>query len=88
MSGDLTQLAQYAIRTVLYTSLPMLGLSLIVGLIVSIIQTVTQIQEATLAFVPKIIAVFFSLLIFGSWIMNQLTDFTLNVYSDIGAFIN
>ena len=88
MNGDLSQLAQYAIRTVLFCSLPMLALSLIVGLAVSIIQTVTQIQEATLAFVPKIITVFFSILIFGPWILSQLVEFTMNVYGNLGAFVN
>lgn len=88
MAGDLTHVAQYAIRTVLFCAMPMLVISLVVGLIVSIIQTVTQIQEATLAFVPKIVAVFLSLLIFGPWILNQLMDFTMSIYSNIGAFVN
>lgn len=63
--GDVLKLAQDAIKTILMVSAPMLIFSLVVGLIVSIIQAVTQIQEATLAFVPKIVAVLLSLIIFG-----------------------
>ena len=57
--GDVLKLAQDAIRTILMVSAPMLLFSLVVGLIVSIIQAITQIQEATLAFVPKIVAVLY-----------------------------
>ena len=71
---DMIKLAQDAIRTVLFSAAPMLIVSLIVGLIVSIVQAVTQIQEATLSFVPKIIAVFISMLIFGPWIFRLLTN--------------
>ena len=63
--SDTLKLAQDSIRIVLMIASPMLICSLLIGLIVSIIQAVTQIQEATLSFVPKIIAVFLSLIIFG-----------------------
>ena len=72
---DMLKLAQDAIRTVIFTAAPMLVISLSVGLIVSVVQAVTQIQEATLAFVPKIVAVFISLLIFGPWISKLITQF-------------
>ena len=62
-------LAQRALLTVLMVSVPMLGSGLIVGLVVSILQATTQIQEQTLTFVPKIIAVLGSIIIFGSWIL-------------------
>ncbi len=84
---DMIQLAQDAIKTVLFVSAPMLLLSLIVGLIVSVIQAVTQIQEATLSFVPKIVAVFLSLLLFGPWIMKMLLQLTSGLLSNLNLYI-
>ncbi len=68
-------------------SAPMLLFSLVVGLIVSIIQAITQIQEATLAFVPKIVAVLLSLVIFGPWILKVITQFTSNLLTNINLYI-
>ena len=86
-NADMLKLAQDAIRTVLFVAAPMLIISLSVGLIVSVIQAVTQIQEATLAFVPKIVAVFISILIFGPWIINLVTEFTSGLLSNINLYI-
>lgn len=85
--GDVLKLAQDAIRIILMISAPMLIFSLIVGLIVSIIQAVTQIQEATLAFVPKIVAVLLSLVIFGPWILKVLIQFTTDLLANINLYI-
>lgn len=85
--GDILKLAQDAIRTILMVSAPMLLFSLVVGLIVSIIQAITQIQEATLAFVPKIVAVLLSLVIFGPWILKVITQFTSNLLTNINIYI-
>ena len=85
--GDVLKLAQDSIRTVLLVSAPMLIISLIVGLVISIIQAVTQIQEATLAFVPKIVAVLLSLVIFGPWVLKVMTQFTLDLLSNINLYI-
>lgn len=85
--GDVLKLAQDAIRTILIVTAPMLGFSLIVGLLVSILQAVTQIQEATLAFVPKIIAVLLSLIIFGPWILRAITEFTTEIFTNINLYI-
>lgn len=84
---DMLNLAQNAIRTVLFTAAPMLVISLTVGLIVSVIQAVTQIQEATLAFVPKIVAVFLSLLLFGPWIIKLMIQFTSELLVNINTYI-
>ena len=84
---DMLKLAQDAITTVIFTSAPMLVLSLTVGLIVSVIQAVTQIQEATLAFVPKIIAVFLSLLIFGPWIIRLITEFASRLLMNLNLYV-
>ncbi len=85
--ADVLKLAQDAIRTVLMMASPMLISSLIIGLLISIFQAVTQIQEATLSFVPKIIAVFISLLIFGPWILNSITEFTTNLFTNVHLFV-
>ncbi len=65
-----------AIETVLLISAPMLGFGLAVGLMVSIFQAATQIQEMTLTFIPKIVAVFIALLIFFPWMMQTMIEFT------------
>jgi len=69
-------LARQAIDLTLLLSIPMLGLGLIIGLIISIFQAVTQIQEMTLTFVPKIVVVLLALLLTFPWMMNKMIDFT------------
>lgn len=85
--SDVLKIAQEAIRTILIVSAPMLGFSLIVGLVVSVFQAVTQIQEATLAFVPKIIAVLLSIIIFGTWILKVVTEFTTKLLTNVNLYI-
>lgn len=80
-------LAGQAVYTVLIVSAPMLGLGLLVGLLVSIFQATTHIQEQTLAFIPKIIAVFVAILIFGPWILNIMIDFTSRLLGNLADFI-
>jgi flagellar biosynthetic protein FliQ len=80
-------LAGQALYTVLKVSAPMLGVGLIVGLLVSIFQATTQIQEQTLAFVPKIIAVFLAILLFGPWILNVMIDFTSQLLGNLASYI-
>lgn len=85
--GMVIDLAQKALLTVIYVAAPMLGISLIVGLAVSIFQATTQIQEQTLTFIPKILAVLGSVAIFGSWMLRVLTEFTQEIYVNINQFI-
>lgn len=80
-------IAQEAIRIVFLVSGPVLILGLLVGLLVSIIQATTQIQEATLSFVPKIIVVGLTLLIFGPWMMALMNDFTIKLFENIPRYI-
>lgn len=80
-------LAGQAIYTVLKISAPMLGLGLLVGLVVSILQATTHIQEQTLAFIPKIVAVFVALLLFGRWILNVMVDFTERLLGNLANYI-
>ncbi|MFH1674192.1 MAG: flagellar biosynthesis protein FliQ [Pseudomonadota bacterium] len=79
--------AQEAIKTTILTAMPMLGLGLIVGLAVSIFQSVTSIQEMTLTFVPKILAVLLGLLFFLPWILEKLMTFTRNIIEQIPIYI-
>lgn len=72
---------------IIKTAAPLLLVSLVIGLIISIFQTVTSIQEQTLTFVPKIIGVFIAMMIFGSWMLNNLTGFTDKLWSDFSVYI-
>jgi len=80
-------LARQSLETLLAVSLPILLMSLVVGLIISIFQSVTQIQEMTLSFVPKIIVTFLALLLFGSWMMAKMTDFTREILQNISHWV-
>ena len=89
MSSEfIISLAGQAVFTVLKVSAPMLLIGLTVGLIVSIFQATTQIQEHTLAFVPKIVAVLVALLLFGPWILATLVDFTYNIFNNLAKYIS
>ena len=89
MSVDLiTQIMADAMYTVLITSLPPLLISMIVGLVVSIFQTVTSIQEQTLTFVPKLLAIFLVLMIGGSWMLNNMIGFMENLWADFSLYIH
>ena len=85
--GQVLDVAKEAIYTIIICSAPMLIISLVVGLIVSIFQSVTSIQEQTLTFVPKIIAVFVGLMIFGSWILTNLTEFETTLWSNFSMYL-
>ncbi|MBU0768445.1 MAG: flagellar biosynthesis protein FliQ [Proteobacteria bacterium] len=79
--------AQEAIKVTLLVSMPMLLLGLIVGVVISIFQAVTQIQEMTLTFVPKILIVMVALLYFASWMLEQLMQFTMTTINQIPYYI-
>lgn len=79
--GQVALVMQDAISTVLTVALPMLLAGMVVGIVVSIFQATTQIHEQTLAFVPKIIVIFLAILLLGSWMLTNLEEFTLRVYS-------
>ena len=88
MTTDLlVDLAGRALVTALTLSAPAVLTALLVGFMISLFQAVTQIQEQTLSFVPKIIAVFVVLLISGPWMVNIIQDFTQGVYTDIAEFV-
>lgn len=85
--GQVLDIAQEAIYWIIVCSAPMLLISLVVGLIISIFQTVTSIQEQTLTFVPKIVAVFLGMMLFGSWILNNLSGFIDKLWSDFSMYL-
>lgn len=76
-----------AVFLIIETSLPILLVSLIVGLVISIFQTVTSIQEQTLTFVPKIICVFLAIMLFGNWIMTSIVEYTTELWSSFSLYI-
>lgn len=81
-------IARDAIYTIIITSAPLLLVSLIIGLIVSIFQTVTSIQEQTLTFVPKILGVFVTMLICGSWMLNNMSSFIERLWSNFSYYMS
>lgn len=84
--GIVIRIAQEALWVIIKSSAPMLLISLIVGLVISIFQTVTSIQEQTLTFVPKILAVFVGIMVFGSWILNNIVSLMDILWSNFAAY--
>ena len=82
---DVIHLGKKAVETVLLTSAPMLIAAMVIGLVISIFQAATQINEQTMTFIPKIVAVFVTLLIFGPWIMDLLITFTTGIFNQIAT---
>ena len=80
-------LATTAMALAFKVALPMLGVGLAVGLIVSIFQAVTQIQEQTLAFIPKIVALAVVLMLLGPWMLNQLLAYTADLWGGIPQMV-
>lgn len=81
------KLAEQSIYTVILLCAPLLLVALGVGLLVSIFQAMTQIQEQTLSFIPKILAVFISLVLFGPWMLTTIVDFTRNLFRELPTLI-
>ena len=82
-----TQIIRDGLYTIIVCSAPMLLVSLVVGLLISVFQTVTSIQEQTLTFVPKILSIFAVLLLTGHWIANNITEFTQNLWNNFAIYI-
>ena len=78
--GFVANIIGRAVFHILIIAAPMLGLGLLVGLTISIFQATTSIQEQTLTFVPKIVVVLGSLVVFGPWIINSMINFTMNIF--------
>jgi len=83
-----SEITSQTLFLILKTALPLLLISLVVGLLISIFQTVTSIQEQTLTFVPKIIAIFLGLVLLGGWMLQNMSDFTVELWSDFSKYIH
>jgi flagellar biosynthetic protein FliQ len=81
--GFVANIMGQAVFQVLLMAAPMLGLGLLVGLTISIFQATTSIQEQTLTFVPKIVVVLGSLVVFGAWMVNSMINFTMRIFQYI-----
>ncbi|MGC5324107.1 flagellar biosynthesis protein FliQ [Brevibacillus sp. SYSU BS000544] len=81
------QIAQGAVYTILIVTAPALGVGLLVGLLVSVFQATTQIQEQTLAFIPKIVAILLTLIVVGPWMMRTIVEFSMNIFGNLHRFV-
>ncbi len=79
-------LAKESLTVALLIGAPILGASLIIGVVVSIFQAVTQVNEMTLTFVPKLLGVFVAVLVFGPWMMQTLLGFSAGLFANMGAY--
>ncbi len=86
-TGDVVNITIQAVWLIIKCSAPMLISSLVIGLIISIFQTVTSIQEQTLTFVPKLLVILLVLILTGDWIMNNIVSFIDNLYSQFGTMV-
>ncbi|MBO4808300.1 MAG: flagellar biosynthesis protein FliQ [Lachnospiraceae bacterium] len=84
---EIVAIANRALYLIIKVSAPVLLVSLTIGLIVSIIQTITSIQEQTLTLVPKIIGVFVTLMLLGHWMLTQMTDFMNELWSNFSLYV-
>ncbi|MCM1343328.1 MAG: flagellar biosynthesis protein FliQ [Muribaculaceae bacterium] len=82
----ISDITREALFLIIKVSLPVLLISMVVGLIVSIFQTVTSIQEQTLTFVPKIISIFLALILFGHWMLNNIVEYMTTLWSNFGIY--
>lgn len=85
--NTVTEIVRTALYTIIKCSAPMLLISLVIGLAISIFQTVTSIQEQTLTFVPKVIGIFVAIMLLGHWIMGEVIAFTEQLWSNFSLYI-
>lgn len=83
-----TELGRQALETTLLVSAPFLGLSLVVGLAVSALQAMTQLNEATLTFVPKVLTIFGAIVVFMPWVLGVMTTFMTELFSNIPNYVH
>ena len=85
--SDVVKISTDALYVIVVTSAPVLVVSLVVGLIVSIFQTVTSIQEQTLTFVPKVVGIFTAMMLVGHWMLNSLITFMQDLWTNFSLYI-
>lgn len=86
-AGQVVTVARQTIWVIVKTSVPLLLVSMIVGLIISLFQTLTSIQEQTLTFVPKLLAIMIALMIMGNWLLNEIVSFMQMLWGRFGQYI-
>ena len=86
-SGDVITVARQTVWVIVKTAVPILLVSMIVGLVISLFQTLTSIQEQTLTFVPKLLAILLALMIMGTWILNVIVQFMTTLWGNFGQYI-
>ena len=84
---DVSMITQEALILIIKVSAPVLIVSLVVGLLISIFQTVTSIQEQTLTFVPKIISIFLAIMLLGHWMLNSMVEYMIRLWTDFTMYI-
>ena len=85
--NDVTEIMGRALYTVVITAAPVLLVSLVIGLIVCIFQTITSIQEQTLTFVPKVVGIFLTLILLGHWMLNNMVGYMNELWADFTLYI-
>ncbi len=83
-----TEMTRQTLYIILKTSLPILLVSMIIGMVISIFQTVTSIQEQTLTFVPKLVGIFATLMLLGGWMMNNIVEFATELWSSFSLYVH
>ncbi len=86
-ADNVVVIARDALYCIIITAAPCLLVSLVVGLVISVFQTVTSIQEQTLTFVPKILGIFVTLMFLGHWMLNNMVDYMTKLWTDIPLYI-
>ena len=86
-AGQVVTVARQTIWVIVKTSVPLLLVSMIVGLIISLFQTLTSIQEQTLTFVPKLLAIMIALMIMGNWLLNEIVSFMQMLWSSFSQYV-
>ena len=86
-SSDIITIARQTVWVIVKTSVPLLLVSMVVGLIISLFQTLTSIQEQTLTFVPKLIAILIGIMVMGTWILNEIVAFMNTLWGSFSQYI-
>ena len=87
-SSDIITVARQTVWVIVKTSVPLLLVSMVVGLIISLFQTLTSIQEQTLTFVPKLIAILIGIMVMGTWILNEIVAFMNTLWGSFSQYIS
>ena len=87
-TGDVITVARQTIWIIVKTAVPILLVSMIVGLIISLFQTLTSVQEQTLTFVPKLLAIMLALMLMGSWMLNEIVSYMNILWGSFSQYIN